>query len=135
MTNKIEMSLEYEQYDNFNKFPIVSIYLGEFLLKVRGDDRHITDYFYDGICDVGVPSNAANLFIKHKLYEFTDKSNPTIMSILRKVFIDQDNSGFKSKKLNNRRVKCCTVDVSNDQKIQGLLNDPEFKALNRRNDQ
>ncbi|MDR0742453.1 MAG: hypothetical protein LBE98_03245 [Puniceicoccales bacterium] len=128
MTNEIEISLEYKQYDEFNKFPIVSIHLGKFLLEVRGDDKHITDYFHDGVCDVQIPNDAANLFIKHKLYKFTDDSNPAIMSILRKVFIDQDSSCFKFKKLNNRKVKCCTVDVSNDQKIQGLLNDPKFKA-------
>jgi hypothetical protein len=135
MTNKIEISLEYKRYDEFNKFPIVSIHLGKFLLEVRGDDKHITDYFHDGVCDVRIPNDAANLFIKHKLYKFTNKSSPAIMSVLRKVFIKQDSSDFKSQKLNNRRIKCYTVDISNDQKIQGLLNDPEFKALNKKSDQ
>ncbi|MDR2778985.1 MAG: hypothetical protein LBB16_01720 [Puniceicoccales bacterium] len=124
----IQISLDTEKSNAYNKSQIVNIHLGRFSLHVRSDDRYLTDCLLEGYCNVRVPNDAANLFIKHKLYKFTDESNPAIMSILRKVFIDQDSSCFKFKKLNNRKVKCCTVDVSNDQKIQGLLNDPKFKA-------
>jgi hypothetical protein len=130
----IQISLDTKKSDTYNKSQIVNIHLGGFSLQVRSDDRYLTDCLLDGYCNVRIPSNAVDVFMKHKLYQFTDQSNPEIMNILRNVFIEHNEAGFISKNLQGRKVKALSLELKQDKAIPGLLNDPNFQRLNSKND-
>jgi hypothetical protein len=112
----------------------VSINLGPFTLDVNEGDRYLRDCIREGICKVGVPKRACNLFAKHRLYQITRESNPEIMRILKKVFLDENVKDFVAEKINGREVKILKLKLQRDETIPGLLNDPDFQKLNSGND-
>jgi hypothetical protein len=128
----IQISLDTEKSDTYNKSQIVNIHLGRFALRVRSDDRYLTDCLLDGYCDVRIPSDAVDVFMKHKLHQFTNQSNPEIMDILKNVFVRHNEERFKSTSIQTR--KTLSLKLEKDKTIPGLLNDPDFQRLNSKND-
>jgi hypothetical protein len=111
----------------------VSIYLGEnFALNVRENDRYLKDCLSDGVCSVGVPKCACDLFAKYELYQITQENNPEVMKVLRSVFLRDNERDFKAeeKQIGKRIVKkTAKLKLKNDRTIVELLNDKEFRKL------
>jgi hypothetical protein len=104
------------------------IKLGKFKLSVHEGDEHLTENLYDGMCPVPIPAGVKHVFRKHKLYLLTKNSNPEIIKLLRKVFVDQDDSDFKGESLDLRTAE---VVLKKDKTINSLLCDSSFIALNK----
>jgi hypothetical protein len=126
VTRKITVDLIWP--DN-SSYKIAEINLGKFKLKIYEDDEHLTENLYDGKCPVPIPAAAKHVFRKHELYLLTEKSNPEIINLLRKVFAEYDDSDFKGKSLDRRTAE---VTLKNDKTINDLLRDKNFIALNKR---
>jgi hypothetical protein len=122
-TPEIKMSLV---WPDDCPYKTMEIHLGNFKLRVYEEDEHLTERLCDGKCHVLIPGEAENVFRKHKIYLLTEKSNPEVISMLRKVFVDQDEGDFKGRSLSRRTAK---VELKKDKTIRALLADKEFIRL------
>ncbi|MDR2737419.1 MAG: hypothetical protein LBB18_00555, partial [Puniceicoccales bacterium] len=92
----------------------------------------LKDCLSDGVCSVGVPKCACDLFAKYELYQITQENNPEVMKVLRSVFLRDNERDFKAeeKQIGKRVVsKTAKLKLKNDRTIVELLNDKEFKKL------
>jgi hypothetical protein len=119
----VKMSLIWP--DN-SPYKTMEIHLGNFKLRVYEGDEHLTECLYDGECHVPIPKEAERVFRRHEIYLLTEKSNPEVISMLRKVFVDRDESDFKGKSLSRRTAK---VALKKDKTICALLENKEFICL------
>ncbi len=101
---------------NFKQIPV---YIYE-------NTRYLLDDLYDGYCQLPLQNEKTyDLFAKHNVQKITQKSNPNLMRELINLFVKNDymNNGHLVK----REIK---VNISDDENIQELFEDEDFKHLN-----